>query len=169
MNGLILWLAQGGGVGRTRFAPGTLGSLLGLLWFALLLVAANEWVFIGGALLGVALSVWICGAAEKILRETDPPSVVLDEIVAVPLCFLAWSIREWLHRGDWPSLTVFFGSQTGWGILAVFVAFRVFDVLKPWPVRTSQRWPGGWGVTADDVLAAGYVNLATLIYFGLFG
>ena len=44
-------------------------------------------------------------------------------------------------------------------MVAVFAAFRFFDVLKPWPVRQSQRLPGGWGVTMDDVLAALYVNL----------
>jgi phosphatidylglycerophosphatase A len=43
--------------------------------------------------------------------------------------------------------------------LIVFCLFRLFDVVKPWPVRQSQRLPGGWGIVVDDVLAAGYVAL----------
>ena len=42
--------------------------------------------------------------------------------------------------------------------VAVFAAFRFFDVVKPWPVHQSQSLPGGWGVTVDDALAAVYVN-----------
>jgi phosphatidylglycerophosphatase A len=49
----------------------------------------------------------------------------------------------------------------------VFAAFRFFDIVKPWPVRQSQSLPGGWGITVDDVLAAGYVNVTILvIHFG---
>jgi phosphatidylglycerophosphatase A len=49
--------------------------------------------------------------------------------------------------------------------LGVFVLFRFFDVLKPWPVRESQILPGGWGVTVDDVLAALYVNAVVLVVY----
>ena len=155
----ILWIAQGFGVGRIPFAPGTFGSLVGLLWFAVLLLPGNPWSGLGGMLAAIVLSVWLCGAAEKILNRTDPGSVVLDEIVAVPLCFAVW-VGEYLwRRGVLPAPGVFF-SRDNWPLtLSVFVAFRFFDVLKPWPVRQSQRLPGGWGVTIDDVLAAFYVNL----------
>ena len=51
-------------------------------------------------------------------------------------------------------------------VLSVFVAFRVFDIFKPWPVRESQALRGAWGVTMDDFLASMYANLATVIYFG---
>ena len=73
-----LWIAQGFGVGRVPFAPGTFGSLIGLLWFILLLASANLIVVIAGLVAGVAISVWLCGAAELELRQADPPSVVLD-------------------------------------------------------------------------------------------
>ena len=48
--------------------------------------------------------------------------------------------------------------------LGLLVLFRVFDIWKPWPVRQSQRLPGGWGVTVDDVLAAAYVALISLFF-----
>ena len=94
---LILWIAQGLGVGRIPFAPGTFGSVVGLLWFAALLLPGNPWLGLGGMLAGLFLSVWLCGAAERILGRTDPGSVVLDEIVAVPLCF-AVCVGEYVWR-----------------------------------------------------------------------
>ena len=155
----ILWIAQGFGIGRIPFAPGTFGSLVGLLWFAVLLLPGNPWFGLGGMLAAIFLSVWVCGAAEKILNRTDPGSVVLDEIVAVPLCFAVWLVQYLARHGVLPAPGYFF-SRDAWPLtLAVFAAFRLFDVIKPWPVRQSQRLPGGWGVTIDDVLAALYVNL----------
>ena len=76
-NKLILFVAQGFGVGRIPVAPGTFGSVVGLAWFALLLAAGNLWVFISGTILGLVVSVWLCGAGETILGQTDPGSVVL--------------------------------------------------------------------------------------------
>ena len=56
----ILWIAQGFGVGRIPFAPGTFGSLVGLLWFAVLLSPGNPWLGLGGMLAATVLSVWLC-------------------------------------------------------------------------------------------------------------
>src|ERR1043165_372016 len=77
-DAFVLWLAQGFGIGRIPFAPGTFGSILGLGWFALLLLAGNFWIYLGGTILGLAVSVWLCGAGEKILNQKDPGSVVMD-------------------------------------------------------------------------------------------
>jgi len=162
---LILWIAQGFGVGRIRFAPGTFGSLVGLLWFALLLAPGSIWFYALGLVAGIFLSVWLCGAAEKILNRTDPASVVLDEIIALPLCFAVWVGTLYYKSGVMPAPAHFF-SHGNWALtFGIFAAFRLFDVLKPWPVRQSQRLPRGWGVTMDDVLAALYVNaLVTLAW-----
>jgi phosphatidylglycerophosphatase A len=162
VSGFLLWIAQGFGVGRVRFTPGTFGSLVGLLWFALLLRTENLWLFLAGAGLGLALSVWLCGVGERILRRKDPHSVVLDEITAVPLCFLGW-IGLVIWRTDTLPAPEFFFSARNWPLtLGVFVAFRFFDIFKPWPVRQSQGLPGGWGITVDDVLAAVQVNVVVL-------
>ena len=162
-----LWLAQGFGVGRIPLAPGTFGSVLGLLWFGLLLLPGNLWLFLAGSLAAIGLSVWLCGAAEKALGQTDPPSVVLDEIAAMPVCFWGWvAIQVWKAASP-PPFGSFFSAHTWPLTLGVFAAFRVFDVAKPWPVHQSQSLPGGWGVTVDDVLAALYVNvLVLLVYAG---
>jgi phosphatidylglycerophosphatase A len=155
----LLWIAQGFGVGRLPKAPGTFGTLLGLVWFLFLLLPGNLWVFLAGILAGIALSVGLCGEAERRLQQKDPPSVVLDEIIALPVCFVPWVAGEWLRSGQLPAPEVFFSSRTWYITALLFGLFRLFDIWKPWPVRQSQQLPGGWGVTVDDVLAAGYVAL----------
>ena len=162
MNAFLLWLAQGFGIGRIPFAPGTFGSVIGLLWFALLLLTGNIWIFLAGIFLGLALSIWLCGVGEKVLGQKDPDSVVMDEIAAIPICFLGWvAILTW-RNGSLPTPEFFFSKQHWPPVLGVFAAFRLFDVWKPWPVRQSQSLPGGWGITVDDALAAIYVNVIVL-------
>jgi phosphatidylglycerophosphatase A len=154
-----LWLAQGFGSGRIPFAPGTFGSLVGLLWFALLLKTGCIWGYTIGMLIGIPVSFYFCGQGEKILKQTDPGSIVLDEIVALPVCFFSFVALAWFRHKHWPALEEFFAGS-GWirtGV--VFALFRVFDIVKPWPVRGSQKLAGGWGVTVDDILAGVYVAL----------
>jgi phosphatidylglycerophosphatase A len=160
-----LWIAQGFGVGRIPVAPGTFGSVIGVLWFGLLLATGNLWLFTAGSIAAIALSVWLCGAAEKALGQEDPGSVVLDEIAALPVCYWGWvAILVW-KTGALPAFADFFTARTWLLTLGVFAAFRFFDVAKPWPVDQSQSLPGGWGVTIDDVLAAVYVNLVVLLVY----
>jgi len=136
-----------------------------VLWFGLLLMTRNLWLFLAGTIAAIALSVWLCGAAERALGQTDPGSVVLDEIAAMPVCFLGWlTILVW-KTGALPGFAHFFSAHTWPLTLGVFAAFRFFDVAKPWPVYQSQSWSGGWGVTIDDVLAAVYVNAVVLLAF----
>lgn len=160
-----LWVAQGFGVGRIPVAPGTFGSVVGVLWFGLLLLTGSMWLFVAGTIAAIALSVWLCGAAEKTLGQTDPGSVVLDEIAAIPVCFLGWVAVLVFKTGALPGVAQFFSAPTWPLTLGVFVAFRFFDVAKPWPVYQSQSLPGGWGVTIDDVLAAVYVNAVVLLVY----
>ncbi len=160
-----LWLAQGFGVGRIPWAPGTFGSLLGVLWFGLLLATGSLAAFMIGMLAGIAASIWLCGIAEQLLRQKDPGSVVLDEIVAMPLCFCSWVGILLCKTGTLPVFDTFFSTRTWPLALGVFALFRFFDVVKPWPVRQSQSLPGGWGVTVDDLLAAVYVNAAVLLAY----
>lgn len=167
MNSILLWIARGFGTGRIPVAPGTFGSLAGLLWFALLLLTGNAWMFAAGTVGGIAASVWLCGAGEKILRQKDPGSIVLDEICAIPVCFATWVVIVVRDTGSLPAPDHFVTSERWLWAVGVFAAFRLLDIAKPWPVRASQSLPGGWGVTIDDVLAAVYVNLATLAVYAL--
>lgn len=165
MNQLLLWIAQGFGVGRIPHGPGTFGSVIGVAWFALLLMTQSLGLLLAGTAAGIALSVWLCGVGEKILGQTDPGSIVLDEIAAIPVCFFGWLGILLFQRGTLPGLTDFFGGQNCLLTLGVFALFRLFDITKPWPVRQSQSLPGGWGVTIDDLLAAIYVNHVVLVVY----
>jgi phosphatidylglycerophosphatase A len=163
MQGLILWLAQGFGIGRIPVMPGTFGSLIGVLWTILLLAPRNFWVYVAGTILGIFISVWLCGAGEKILKQKDPSSVVMDEIIAIPICFIGAFARDWFKTGTLPAPESLILTPYWKSVLLVFVLFRIFDIAKPWPVRQSQSLPGGWGVTVDDVLAAIYVALLLFV------
>ncbi len=167
MKKFQVFLAQGLGVGLMPVAPGTFGSVLGLGWFAALVVTGSFAGFLAGASACVVASVYLCGVAERELGRTDPGSVVLDEICAMPLCFIAWICLRMGQTGTFPGLAEFFSGRAFWLTLGVYAAFRVFDIAKPWPVAGSQKLPGGWGITIDDVLAAVYVNLVTLAAVGV--
>jgi phosphatidylglycerophosphatase A len=162
VNRLLLWIAQGFGAGRAPFAQGTFGSLVGLLWFALLLLTGSFGGFLAGTAAGLAVSVWLCDVGSRILKQKDPGSVVLDEITAVPLCFVAWMAIAAGETGAMPGPEFFFSAKSWPLTLGVFAAFRFFDVIKPWPVNRSQSLHGGLGITVDDVLAALYVNAVVL-------
>lgn len=157
---ILLVIAQGFGSGRAPKAPGTVGSLVGLAWaWLLLLTCPNPAWFGAGCLAGIAVSVRVCGEAERILARSDPGSVVLDEIIALPICFLGWLLLNASEPHPMPETAALFGRDGLILSVGIFGLFRIFDVWKPWPVFQIQSLPGGWGVTLDDVAAAVYVNL----------
>lgn len=162
----LVWVAEGFGSGRAPFAPGTFGSVVGLGWFVLLVATGRLTWFVAGTVAAVVIAVPLCGAAERLLRRHDPGSVVFDEIAAVPVCFLPWVISAWRELGAMPSVAHFFHGRAWLLTLGIFVAFRVLDALKPWPISRVQGLPGGWGVTADDVVAAAAVAVLSLLVIG---
>lgn len=147
-RGFVVGCARLGPLGHRLPAPGTWGSLAGLLYFGLFFQRASIGaVLIASALAGY-LAVGICGEAEVRLRKKDPGEIVLDEVIAIPLCFLGWR-----------TLPVV---APTWGVfIAGFALFRLYDILKPFGIRRLQSLPGGWGVVADD-LAAALAACATL-------
>lgn len=132
---LIQVLATGFGVGCVPVGPGLAGSVVGVGWWW---VARDELWLIP---VGVLAAIVVADRATKLFGHLDPPCVVIDEICAVPLALLALTER--------------------WELVTGFVLFRVFDVWKPWPIRQLQALPGGWGIVADDVVAAGYAGVFT--------
>lgn len=142
-------VAFGFGTGLVPWAPGTFGTLLGwaLAWALgamqpAPLLAASAVLFLVG--------LWACGVAGRNLGVSDPGAIVWDEVVAF---FLVLAI---LPR------------EIAWQ-LAAFVAFRVFDIVKPPPIRAfERRFRGGFGVMFDDLLAAGYTLLLLALIKRLF-
>lgn len=133
---LILLLATGCGLGYSATAPGTIGSLAGLL-LAWGIQHLPMWGQITAAALCFLVGIPICGVAARLLGLKDPGAVVFDEMAAFPVLFLVNPIQV----------------KTG---IVGFVLFRVFDILKPWPVRQLEKLPGGLGIMADDLAAAVY-------------
>lgn len=140
-TGLVLAFATLGPLGRRLPAPGTWGSLAGLLYFALFFQHAPIGAVLLASLVGAYLAVGLCGEAEVRLRKKDPGEVVLDEVIVMPLCFLGWRALPAVAP-TWVFLLLGFG------------LFRLFDILKPLGIARLQNLPGGWGVVADDAAAA---------------
>ncbi|MEZ6050766.1 MAG: phosphatidylglycerophosphatase A [Planctomycetaceae bacterium] len=145
IDSLILLLATGLGFGRSRWAPGTVGSLWGPL-----LVWGMQSVGLSGLSWGVTsaliilIGVPICGRAARLMEQKDPGSVVWDEIAAFPVVFA-------------------FTRVTLTSAVLGFLLFRVFDIIKPWPIRRFEQLPGGWGVMADDLLAGIYASCCLIL------
>jgi phosphatidylglycerophosphatase A len=162
------------GLGYLRPGPGTWGSLAGLALAALFAIR-NDWIVFGrwrvssemtGHLLFVLVSlagVWAAGRVAKHCGKTDPQFVVIDEVSGQWLTLMVGSAHVFVSHSStgtvWFAADVsFFGAvPLNWKYLLLgFILFRGFDIWKPFPVRQAEALPGGWGIMADDWLAAVY-------------
>ena len=137
MTSLLIFIATGGFSGYLPKAPGTWGSLVGLALFLVLgrLDLSLYLAVVGGLLVA---GFFAAGSAEKILDKKDPGAVVIDEIVGM-LVTLTGAPMRW------------------YSLVAGFLLFRFFDILKPFPVCwADRRCNGGIGIMLDDVLAGLY-------------
>lgn len=134
---LIMFIATGAYTGYLPKAPGTWGTLVALpLNLVLLMLPAQGYALSLGVIL--MLSVYTAGAAEKILDRKDPGAIVIDEIVGMLVTLIGAPAK--------PAV---------W--LLAFLLFRLFDILKPWPVSWADRHlNGGLGIVMDDLLAGVY-------------
>lgn len=130
-------MATGFGLGYSPWAPGTVGTLLGV---AIVLLSNHYFGWIGQSVLASALAVFaipVCEIAERHVGQKDPHCIVADEYMTFPICMI--------------------GLPLNWWILGVaFVSNRVFDIIKPPPARGLQELHGGFGIVIDDVFAALY-------------
>lgn len=142
---LIRLISTAFGTGYSPIAPGTAGSLLAVLFYWFI-----PWpnVFVFSAL---TIALFVIGVYTSTVTERefvgkwgeeghDPKMVVIDEVVGIFIAFL--SFRRTLPF-----------------IIAGFLLFRLFDILKPFPANKSQNLPGGWGIMLDDVIAGVYTFL----------
>ena len=136
----LAWLATGFGAGFSPIAPGTAGTLVGL---ALFWPMRNLGLWVQGVAILVVCLLGVAGGTQVARKEEreDPGLVVVDEIVGMWLTLL-------LVPFTWVSAAL------------GFLLFRIMDVVKPFPARRFEDFPGGWGIMADDVMAGIYANLA---------
>ena len=139
------------GVGYFPLAPGTMGSLAALIvyWISPEITAIQlALIILGISVLGVyTATITEHEMKNKLGQEKgiDPGIIVIDEVVGMLIALL-------------------FVPKTTFFLIAAFILFRIFDITKPYPVRNMERFPGGWGIVLDDVIAGIYANIA--IQFG---
>ena len=139
---MVVGFATLGPIGQRMRAPGTWGSLVGLVYFYLCFRYLGMAGSVIASAIGGYFAVAICGEAEVRMGRRDPGEVILDEVVAMPLCFLGWYWITGTARGEALLL------------LAGFLLFRFYDIRKPLVINTLQELPGGWGIVLDDTAAA---------------
>ncbi len=143
-------LAFGFGSGLSPVVPGTMGTLVGLpaIWLLAMLPLPITLIVIT---LAAILGVYLCDYSSRQLGVHDHKGIVWDEFVGVWITFLAVPLT-------WPA------------VVAGFVIFRFFDMVKPWPICVADRKVhGGFGIMFDDLLAglAALGTMQTLIYFSI--
>jgi phosphatidylglycerophosphatase A len=141
--GLGTMIATGLGAGYWPFAPGTAGSLVGLLLYLPLMRLALSWQ-VPVVLVTFFVGVFCATLVSRRTGQKDPRIVVVDEVLGMWITLLGHSI-------------------TPWALVVGFFVFRVMDIVKPFPARRLERLPEGWGIVLDDVMAGIYANLILIV------
>jgi len=128
--------------GHAPFAPATVATAAFLIPYWL--VPGGEWLVHWSALLVTTVLAIPASTAMERTYGKDPHCVVIDEVVGIQIAL----------TGAEPTLT---------GVVAAFLLFRVFDVLKPFPIHRLQSLPGGWGIVFDDALAGLYTRIVLVV------
>jgi phosphatidylglycerophosphatase A len=118
-------------------APGTWGSIAAL---PLVCLIGNTGVYMGVLIVILLVGCWAAGAMAETVGSKDPKQVVVDEVAGMMITMLLIPI-------------------TGSSVLLGFVFFRLFDITKPWLVRKAERFPKGYGIMLDDVVAGIFANV----------
>ena len=124
-------------LGHSPFMPGTLGSLAGLLIY--FVVKDKLPVYIFSILFLFALGILFSSEAERIYKRKDAQMIVIDETCGM-------------------MLSLFLVPYSFWIMILGFALFRVFDILKPPPAKSIEKFSGSFGVMFDDIIAAMYTN-----------
>ena len=161
------------GVGYFPFAPGTMGSLVGVglylaIWaecyswlearaatrkFNLLYIFTPQMTLMLVVIFVVTMvGIWAASRVEKLVRKKDPSIVVIDEVAGQMIALLSGP----------------FWAPTWWSILSAFVLFRAFDIWKPYPIRRLERLESGLGIMLDDVLAGVYALIVNSVLISVY-
>lgn len=126
-------IATMGGAGYAPVAPGTVGSIIGAALYWATYQGGTRVSVVVFPLIGI-VAIWSAGHVERVSGKKDPSEIIVDEVAGQFLCLL----------GHAPTLA---------HIIAGLVVFRVLDIWKPF--RWIEKFPGGWGIVADDLMAGG--------------
>ncbi|ATW70663.1 phosphatidylglycerophosphatase A [Moraxella osloensis] len=157
---LIYWLGIGLGSGLPKRAAGTWGTVGGLV-VAIPMLALGFWGFLAVTVMGALVGSYICGKTSDLMGVHDDPHIVWDEWVGMWVSLLP---ILWLHFYDDGLLQ---GHQLSLLLLyfAAFVAFRFFDILKPFPIKwVDKNVSGGFGILIDDILAGLMAGVVLIVF-----
>ena len=161
MNRMALTIATWFGCGYFPWGPGTVGSMAAILISALRhtylfspslvsLTPGSDRIFLAVAVVVLTgPAIWAATRTAALVGREDPGLVVVDEVLGQWVTLLGATVFNW----------------KSW--VAALVLFRLFDIWKPWPVRTLERLPAGVGIVCDD-LAAGIYGALILYIGGIF-
>ena len=157
---LIYWLGIGLGSGLPKRAAGTWGTVGGLV-VAIPMLWLGFWGFLAVTVVGALVGSYICGKTSDLMGVHDDPHIVWDEWVGMWVSLLP---ILWLHFYDDGLLQ---GHQLSLLLLyfAAFVAFRFFDILKPFPIKwVDKNVSGGFGILIDDILAGLMAGVVLIVF-----
>ena len=160
---LIYWLGIGLGSGLPKRAAGTWGTVGGLL-VAIPMLWLGFWGFLAVTVVGALVGSYICGKTSDLMGVHDDPHIVWDEWVGMWVSLLP---ILWLHFYDDALLQ---GHQLSLLLLyfAAFVAFRFFDILKPFPIKwVDKNVSGGFGILIDDILAGLMAGVVLIVFISV--
>lgn len=160
---LIYWLGIGLGSGLPKRAAGTWGTVGGLV-VAIPMLWLGFWGFLAVTVLGALVGSYICGKTSDLMGVHDDPHIVWDEWVGMWVSLLP---ILWLHFYDDALLQ---GHQLSLLLLyfAAFVAFRFFDILKPFPIKwVDKNVSGGFGILIDDILAGLMAGVVLIVFISV--
>jgi phosphatidylglycerophosphatase A len=148
MSRLAVAIATVGYLGFVPFVPGTWGSAAGVLLFVAMRRGGTPGYELGLIAAVAVIGTWAADRAERALARKDPGPIVIDEVLGMllTLALLPASVSV---------------------VAAGFVIFRIYDVLKPFPVGRLERAPGGFGIMLDDTLAGVYANVTLRVLMAL--
>lgn len=131
------FLAFGLGTGASPYAPGTVGTLLGIP-LVYLLSNWSLWMYLAVSAALIIIGVWVCDRTSRDIGVHDHGGIVIDEVAGYLVSMVAVPVNPWT-------------------LAAAFLIFRLFDIVKPWPIGwLDRRVKGGFGIMIDDLLAGLY-------------
>jgi phosphatidylglycerophosphatase A len=143
------------GVGYLPIAPGTLGSMVGVLIFLAtrrlsLVYGINDLILEASLIVVITLlGIWAASQTERLAGRKDPGKVVVDEVAGQMISLFPLILFRW-----WPVAPA---------VIISFILFRFFDIVKPYPARRFERLHSGLGIMADDLVAGVYGAIGTVV------
>ncbi|MGO2505641.1 phosphatidylglycerophosphatase A family protein [Psychrobacter alimentarius] len=165
LDRMVYWLGLGLGSGLPRRAPGTWGTIGGLI-VAIPLLSLGFLPFLLITILSCFIGIWICGRTSELMKGHDDPHIVWDEwagmwLTLLPFSYMSVTADNFWHYISQPSSLA--------ALLLAFVLFRFFDIIKPPPIGWADRKvAGGLGVMLDDIIAGVMALIVWIIVMMVF-